>query len=293
VVFSPADRSIDKNQSKSCKSCQLRLKGFDHLSIGRCRKKLAANGRDFMQVSVKAKQTSHQVTASVVAQTVNSEFDFIHKLPAFHNVDTSVGIKIRTHFRIDGMEVTDKVIESVAPIFFDQTEDHMQSIKAVFGAGLGARNASSRRHWWQFSVSLGATDDRAGVAGEFEDCGRRLGQIRLGLSQACTPSKSTGPVYAKAEAEVRQKAACRTNVQYGDDWRQIVQSAQPTETPDMASTQLFLRHGVFVTGAGGCGNLIVSKPDGCLIVGEAVIGRLAYLDRWAGPGVSKVRRVVL
>ena len=61
---------------------------------------------------------------------------FMHCLPAFHDLKTTVGKQIYDKFGIDCMEVTDEVFESPASIVFDEAENRMHTIKAVMAATL-------------------------------------------------------------------------------------------------------------------------------------------------------------
>lgn len=61
---------------------------------------------------------------------------FMHCLPAFHDLNTSIGKQIYEKFGIDCMEVTDEVIESERSIVFPQAENRMHTIKAVIAATL-------------------------------------------------------------------------------------------------------------------------------------------------------------
>ena len=61
---------------------------------------------------------------------------FMHCLPAFHDLNTSVGQDIFEKFGIDCMEVTDEVFESEQSIVFDEAENRMHTIKAVMAATL-------------------------------------------------------------------------------------------------------------------------------------------------------------
>lgn len=61
---------------------------------------------------------------------------FMHCLPAFHDLKTTVGKKIYDKFGIDCMEVTDEVFESPASVIFDEAENRMHTIKAVMAASL-------------------------------------------------------------------------------------------------------------------------------------------------------------
>ena len=59
---------------------------------------------------------------------------FMHCLPAFHDLKTTVGKEIFDKFGIDCMEVTDEVFESEQSIVFDEAENRMHTIKAVVAA---------------------------------------------------------------------------------------------------------------------------------------------------------------
>lgn len=62
---------------------------------------------------------------------------FMHCLPAFHDLNTTIGKEIYEKFGIDCMEVTDEIFESERSIVFDEAENRMHSIKAVMYATLG------------------------------------------------------------------------------------------------------------------------------------------------------------
>ena len=61
---------------------------------------------------------------------------FMHCLPAFHDLKTTVGKQIYDKFGIDCMEVTDEVFESDRSIVFEEAENRMHTIKAVMAATL-------------------------------------------------------------------------------------------------------------------------------------------------------------
>ena len=61
---------------------------------------------------------------------------FMHCLPAFHDLNTTIGKQIHDKFGIDCMEVTDEVFESERSIVFDEAENRMHTIKAVIAATL-------------------------------------------------------------------------------------------------------------------------------------------------------------
>lgn len=61
---------------------------------------------------------------------------FMHCLPAFHDLNTTVGKEISEKIGLSEMEVTDEVFESSASIVFDEAENRMHTIKAVMAATL-------------------------------------------------------------------------------------------------------------------------------------------------------------
>ena len=56
---------------------------------------------------------------------------FLHCLPSFHDLNTSVARDVNEKFGIREMEVTNEVFESPASVVFDQAENRMHTIKAV------------------------------------------------------------------------------------------------------------------------------------------------------------------
>ena len=61
---------------------------------------------------------------------------FMHCLPAFHDLNTTTGAKIKELYGLDAMEVTDEVFEGPQSIVFDEAENRMHTIKAVMAATL-------------------------------------------------------------------------------------------------------------------------------------------------------------
>ena len=61
---------------------------------------------------------------------------FMHCLPAFHDLNTTIGKDIYEKFGLTCMEVTDEVFEGKASIVFDEAENRMHTIKAVMAATL-------------------------------------------------------------------------------------------------------------------------------------------------------------
>ena len=56
---------------------------------------------------------------------------FLHCLPSFHNIDTTIGKDIFDKYGIKEMEVTDEVFESSHSRVFEEAENRMHTIKAV------------------------------------------------------------------------------------------------------------------------------------------------------------------
>jgi len=56
---------------------------------------------------------------------------FLHCLPSFHDLNTSVARDVHEKFGIEEMEVTNEVFESERSVVFDQAENRMHTIKAV------------------------------------------------------------------------------------------------------------------------------------------------------------------
>jgi ornithine carbamoyltransferase len=79
----------------------------------------------------------YQVNSKMVEKTGNPKVKFMHCLPAFHNKDTEVGLKIFEKYKLNGLEVTEEVFESPGSIVFDEAENRLHTIKAVMVATLG------------------------------------------------------------------------------------------------------------------------------------------------------------
>ncbi len=77
----------------------------------------------------------YRVTKALL-DNAGSQCRFMHCLPAFHDVKTTIGKQIFEKFGIDCMEVTDEVFESAHSIVFDEAENRMHTIKAVMAATL-------------------------------------------------------------------------------------------------------------------------------------------------------------
>ena len=79
--------------------------------------------------------TPYRVTKALM-DNAGPQCRFMHCLPAFHDVKTTIGKQIYDKFGIDCMEVTDEVFESEQSIVFDEAENRMHTIKAVMAATL-------------------------------------------------------------------------------------------------------------------------------------------------------------
>ena len=77
----------------------------------------------------------YQVNSRLMA-AAGPQCVFMHCLPAFHDLNTTIGKDISEKFGITEMEVTDEVFESPASIVFDEAENRMHTIKAVIYATL-------------------------------------------------------------------------------------------------------------------------------------------------------------
>jgi len=77
----------------------------------------------------------YSVTKEIM-QNAGTQCRFMHCLPAFHDLKTTIGKQIYDKFGIDHMEVSDEVFESEASIVFDEAENRMHTIKAVMAATL-------------------------------------------------------------------------------------------------------------------------------------------------------------
>lgn len=79
--------------------------------------------------------TPYRVTMDIM-NGAGEKAKFMHCLPAFHDLNTSIGKEICEKFGMDCIEVTDEVIESDRSIVFDEAENRMHTIKAVMAATL-------------------------------------------------------------------------------------------------------------------------------------------------------------
>ncbi len=77
----------------------------------------------------------YKVTPSVMA-AAKTDAIFLHCLPSFHDLKTTIGREIHEKYGLDSMEVSDEVFLSPASLVFDEAENRMHTIKAVMAATL-------------------------------------------------------------------------------------------------------------------------------------------------------------
>ena len=77
----------------------------------------------------------YQVNAALMAKA-GPQAVFMHCLPSFHDLNTTIGKEMGEAFGRKDMEVTDEVFESGQSIVFDEAENRMHTIKAVMAATL-------------------------------------------------------------------------------------------------------------------------------------------------------------
>ncbi len=75
----------------------------------------------------------YQVDAGIMAAAKDSAI-FMHCLPAFHDLKTTIGQQVYEKFGLKELEVTDQVFESRQSVVFDEAENRMHSIKAIMYA---------------------------------------------------------------------------------------------------------------------------------------------------------------
>ncbi len=77
----------------------------------------------------------YQVNKKVMDHAKDSAI-FMHCLPAFHDLETTVGKQVYEKFGLAELEVTNEVFESSQSVVFDEAENRMHSIKAIMYATL-------------------------------------------------------------------------------------------------------------------------------------------------------------
>ena len=77
----------------------------------------------------------YQINAEAMANAKDTAV-FMHCLPAFHDLETTIGKQIYEKYGLKEMEVTDEVFEKYADVVFREAENRMHTIKAVMYATL-------------------------------------------------------------------------------------------------------------------------------------------------------------
>ena len=77
----------------------------------------------------------YQVNSDVM-KNAGPDAVFMHCLPSFHDLNTTIGKQIHDKYGLDAMEVTDEVFESKQSIVFDEAENRMHTIKSVMDVTL-------------------------------------------------------------------------------------------------------------------------------------------------------------
>ena len=79
------------------------------------------------------KLSPYQVNSNVMKNAKKTAI-FMHCLPSFHDLKTTVGKEMGKKFNRVDMEVTDEVFESAQSVVFKEAENRMHTIKAVISA---------------------------------------------------------------------------------------------------------------------------------------------------------------
>ena len=77
----------------------------------------------------------YTVTSDIMKNAAEGAI-FMHCLPSYHDLKTTIGKEVGEKFGRDCMEVTDEVFESPASVVFAEAENRMHTIKAVMAATL-------------------------------------------------------------------------------------------------------------------------------------------------------------
>ena len=78
---------------------------------------------------------TYQVNRQII-ENASNDVIFLHCLPSFHDLNTTIGKDIYDKFGLKEMEVTDEVFLSDNSKVFDEAENRMHTIKAVIYASL-------------------------------------------------------------------------------------------------------------------------------------------------------------
>ncbi len=84
----------------------------------------------------RVKDLLHYQVNKAIMENAGKNCKFMHCLPAFHDLKTTIGKQIYDKYGLDALEVTDEVFESEQSIVFDEAENRLHTIKAVMLATL-------------------------------------------------------------------------------------------------------------------------------------------------------------
>jgi ornithine carbamoyltransferase len=76
------------------------------------------------------KLSPYQVNKHIM-ENADSKAIFLHCLPSFHDLKTTIGQDIYDRFGLKEMEVTDEVFEGPQSRVFEEAENRLHTIKAV------------------------------------------------------------------------------------------------------------------------------------------------------------------
>ncbi|KRM86842.1 ornithine carbamoyltransferase [Lacticaseibacillus thailandensis] len=79
----------------------------------------------------------YQLNMDAVTATHNPNVIVLHDLPAFHDLNTTMGQQIHEEFGLDELEITDEVFNAPFAHQFQQAANRLHTIKAVMAATLG------------------------------------------------------------------------------------------------------------------------------------------------------------
>ena len=82
-----------------------------------------------------AELAAYQVNKKVM-ENAGEQAIFMHCLPSYHDLKTTIGKEMGMKFGRTEMEVTDEVFESAQSVVFEEAENRMHTIKAVMAATL-------------------------------------------------------------------------------------------------------------------------------------------------------------
>jgi ornithine carbamoyltransferase len=76
---------------------------------------------------------SYQVNKNLM-DMANQDCIFLHCLPSFHDLNTTIGKQINEKFGLKEMEVSDEIFRSEKSLVFEEAENRMHTIKAIIYA---------------------------------------------------------------------------------------------------------------------------------------------------------------